>query len=114
MAKSKQSDEEDAPAIVAAMMAINPVATKAWLDIMSEGTRFVTNRLEQDIETQKALLQCKTPSELIEVQSAFFKAALEQYSSEATRLFQMMSKAGEDTIKDAKKGRKSKYDDVPL
>ncbi len=112
--KTESTEETQAPAMLAAMMAVNPVVTKDWLDIMSESTRFISDRLQKDLETQKALLKCKSPTELIEVQSEFFKTAMEQYAAEATRLFAMMTQAGEDTIEEAGKSRTSKYDDVPL
>jgi len=117
MGKTKKtcaSEDIGAPAMTAAMMAVNPVATKAWLDIMSESARFVTDRLQQDMNTQKAILACKNPAELLQVQSEFFKTAMEQYTNEATRLYKMMSKATEDTIEDARTGHSRGYDDVPL
>ena len=103
-----------APALTKAMMAINPVGTKAWLDIMSEGRRFMMERLQQDLETQKALLTCKTPMELLEVQSDFIKTAMEQYADEAMRLCKAMNEAREKTLEDARSGLSREYDDVPV
>lgn len=115
MGKSnKTSTATGAPAMTAAMMAVNPVATKAWLDVMSESAQFVTHRLQQDLDAQKAMLACKSPTELLQVQSEFFKTAMEQYTEEATRLYKMMSKASEDTIEGARSGHSRGYDDVPL
>lgn len=113
MAKSEKSDT-GAPAMAAAMMAVNPVATKAWMDIMSESTRFLTERLKQDLETQKAMLACKTPAELLQVQSQFLTSAIEHYSKETARLYKMMSTATETTLKDVQSGHARSYDDVPL
>ncbi len=117
MAKSKKTQdvpETGANAMVNAMMAMNPAAATAWLDILSESTRFVTDRLRQDMETQMAMLSCKSPAELMQVQSEFFSAAMEQYADETRRLLEMMSKAAEDTLKEAKTGHARSYDDVPL
>ncbi len=111
--KTKPGKDPGAAAM-AALMASSPAATKAWLDIFSESSRFVTDRLQHDMETQKALLACKTPAELLQVQSSFFKTAMEQYADEANRLFKMMSKATEDTLKEAQSGLSREYDDVPL
>ncbi len=86
------------------MMAINPVASKGWLDIMSESARFIADRLQQDLNAQKAMLACKTPAELLQVQSEFYKSAMEQYTEEYTRLYKMMSAATDDTLNDARSG----------
>jgi hypothetical protein len=62
MAKKKQPTVDtsaDVPAVMAAMMSVNPVLAKAWTDIMSESARFMTERLKTDLETQKALMACK-------------------------------------------------------
>ncbi|NNK79090.1 MAG: phasin family protein [Litoreibacter sp.] len=117
MGKSKKKEaaaDTGATAITATMMAANPAATKAWMDIVSESTQFVTDRLQQDLETQKAILDYKSPMELLQVQSEFFRTAMEQYTDEVTRLCKVMSKATEDTIKDARSGHSRGYDDVPL
>ena len=117
MGKSKKSEataDMGAPAVAATMMAVNPVATKAWMDIMSESTGFVMDRLQRDLDTQKAMMACKSPEELMQVQLEFIKTAMEQYSDEAARLFKMMSKAAEDAIEDVKTGHKRGYDDIPL
>lgn len=81
MAKSNQSKankDDGASAMAAAMMAVSPAVTRAWLEMMSDSARFLAERLQQDLETQKAMLACKTPTEFLQVQSEFFKTAMEQ------------------------------------
>ncbi|MDQ2090706.1 phasin family protein [Marimonas arenosa] len=112
--KTKTDADIATPAFASAMMAVSPVATKAWLDVLSESTRFVADRLQQDLDIQKAMLACKNPTELLQVQTEFFQKAIEQYTDEAKRLFEMMSKATEDTIKDVQSGHSREYNDVPL
>ena len=102
------------PESTAAMMAVNPIGTSAWMGIMAESQKFLTDRLKQDLDTQQAMLACKTPADVLQVQTEFFKTAMEQYSEEATRLFKMMSDAGQDVIEDVQTGHSRKYDDVPL
>ena len=117
MGKSKDKQAEldsSVAAMTSAIMAISPVATKAWMDIFFESTRFVADRLQQDVETQKAILACKSPAELLQVQSEFFESAMQQYADQTKRLFEMMSKATETTIKEAQSGHARGYDDVPL
>ena len=117
MAKPKKpavAEDVGADPMTAAMAAMNPVATSAWLDLVDEGARFFTQRLEQDLETQRELLACKNPAELIEVQSRFMKSAMEQYSEEAKRLLQMMSNATEEIAEDASADHSRSQDDVPV
>lgn len=114
-AKDKSSGEDTATSAMAATMtAINPVAAKAWQEIMSESTRFLSDRLKQDLETQSAILACKTPAELMEVQSAFFKTAMEQYSAYAFRMQKTLTSATTDAAKSVRASHSRGYDDVPL
>ena len=117
MAKKTQPPVDtsgDVPAMVGAMMAVNPVLTKAWTDILSESARFMTDRLKTDLETQKALMACTTPAELVEVQSAFLNTAVQQYADEAARIFEMTMKASQDVADDLQTGHSRGYDDVPV
>lgn len=112
--KAAPTKDMNTPAITAAMMAINPVASKGWLDIMSETGRFMMDRLQQDLKAQQAILACKTSAELMQVQSEFYTSAMEQYSKEFTRLCKMMSTATNDTLNDARSGHSRSYEDIPL
>ncbi|SIT03551.1 Phasin protein [Roseivivax lentus] len=102
------------PTLSAAIMAVNPAATKAWMDLMSESAQFVTTRLHEDIETQKALLACRTPADLLRLQSDYIQKAIQQYTQEAQRLSKRMSKATEDIATEMKTGHARRYDDIPL
>lgn len=99
----KPTPPESSPAL-AAMTALNPMAATVWQDIMTESVRFMTERLQKDMETQKAMLGCTSPTELMELQTKFLQDALEDYTQEATRMLKLMSRTG--TARD--------YDDVPL
>jgi hypothetical protein len=112
--KTKTDANTHAPATTEAMMAFNPFAAKVWPDIMSETARFLTDRLQQDMNTQKAMLACKSSVELLQVQTEFFKSAMEQYTSYAARLTTRMATTAEDTVKDARSSHSRSYDDVPL
>jgi exonuclease VII large subunit len=50
---------------------------------------FVADRIRQDIETQSELLGCRSLEDVREVQSKFFRRAMEQYSAEARRLMNL-------------------------
>ena len=109
----KTTAKPDTQALTSAMAAGNPAA-RMWLEIMTESTRFVSERLQNDLETQRAMLRCQSPADLVQVQSEFFRKAMEQYSSEAQRLFQIMTEATGDTVKDTKTSTKRGYDDIPV
>lgn len=95
----------DAADLASAMAAFNPMAPEAWQEIMTESARFVSDRLQQDLEAQRALLNCKTPVELLQVQTEFYQKAVAQYAEEAARMMKIMTKSP---------GAKRGYDDVPL
>ncbi len=113
-AKTSETTTPGIPEITASMMAGNPLMAKAWIEMMTESARFLSNRLQQDLETQKAMLACKTPAELVEVQSEFVRNAMADYSAEAQRMFRIMMGATEEAVDQAKTGTKRGYDDVPL
>ena len=112
--RTKSDANSGAPAMIAAIMAVNPIAAKAWPDIMSETASFLTERLQQDIDTQKAMLTCKSPAELLQVQAEFIRSAMEQYMDYATRLYTTMSAAAGDAGKGALSSHSRGYNDVPL
>lgn len=103
-----------APPMFAAMASVNPAFTKAWMDMMSESARFMMERLQADLETQQALLACRTPADIMEVQANFVNTAMQQYAQEAARLMDMTMKASTDIAKDASSGHSRGYDDVPV
>lgn len=117
MGKTKKDKAEtQAPAdnMTAAMMAMSPSAAKAWFDIMTECSRFMMERLEQDMETQRAFLNCKSPTELLQLQTRFYQTALQQYSDQTMRVLEMMSDAAGTSGIAPKSGSRRRYDDIPL
>lgn len=112
--KKSDAGKPDVSAFSAAMIAGHPATSKLWLDIMAESTRFVSERLQNDLETQKAMLRCQTPTELMQLQSEFFRKTVEQYTTEAHRVFEMMTGATQETVRQTRTGTKRGYDDVPL
>ena len=117
MSKSKRKQPElgfEIPAAAAAAIAINPIVAKAYVDLMSESARFMTERLQRDMDLQKEMLACKSPAALLDIQSRFFKETMAHYTEEASRYMQMISNASQDIVEDAKSGHSRGYDDVPL
>lgn len=65
----------------------------AWFervsDLGSEVMSFVAERIKQDVETQHALLRCKSLSEVQHVQAEFLQKAFDQYQAETGKLIEM-------------------------
>ena len=97
--KTKKPEETNAAA------ALNPMAATLWQDVLQESARFMTERLQKDLETQQAMLSCKSPAELLQLQADFYQSALADYTEETTRMLKLMSKAS---------GTSREYDDIPL
>jgi hypothetical protein len=112
MAATKKPKVTETPPQPHMMMAVNPELMKTFQEMMTEWGRFVTQRLEQDMGTQRAMLECTTPVDLMKVQTEFFQTAARQYSEETMRMMQMMFKAFRHAAPDH--GTARKYDDVPL
>ncbi|MDA0962119.1 MAG: phasin family protein [Proteobacteria bacterium] len=85
-----------------------------FAEIMTESMRFFTQRLQQDLETQQALLACTTPADLMRVQADFFGKAVEDYGTEAARMAELVTKAAGQPMAMVQTGQKRDYDDVPL
>jgi hypothetical protein len=59
--------------------------------VQHEIADFITERIRQDMETQQQFLRCRTLDDVRRVQTDFFKTAMDQYASEATRLLKLGS-----------------------
>ena len=103
-----------ATSMSAAMAAFNPIGIAGMLQIMNEGARFMTDRFKQDLELQQAMLRCTTPQDLINLQTEFVGHAVQQYTDEAGRLFEMTSKATEQYIAEATASHARAHNDVPV
>jgi len=101
--KQEASVEEAMPTMANPMMAVNPAVASAWIGVFAEGTRFLAHRLRKDLETQKAILQCKSATDLLEVQTRFYETAIQEYAAEVMRFSEMVMRAAEETAEDGTK-----------
>ncbi|MBE9636167.1 phasin family protein [Salipiger pacificus] len=62
------------------------------LDIGAELQSFTADRVRADVATQHKMLHCKSPAELIHIQSAFFQKASEDYRAHWGRLAELGGK----------------------
>lgn len=79
-----------------------PIAPAAWMtwfeniaDLGTEITSFVAERIKEDVQTQHAMLHCKSLSEIQHVQAEFLQKAFEQYQAETGKLIEMSSELAE-------------------
>lgn len=62
---------------------------EAMTEIGQEVLDFVSERVKEDMATQRALLSANSVSEFQKVQADFLRTAIEQYSQETSKLVQM-------------------------
>ena len=85
-----------------------------WYEIATESVRFATDRFQQNLETQKAVFGCKTPQDLLQLQLEYQRNAVEQYTSEATRIVEMISNSSAQSMGHVRRAYAHGYDDVPV
>ncbi|MGE5766247.1 MAG: phasin family protein [Bacteroidota bacterium] len=66
----------------------------SWGRLASESAGFVTRRWQQDLELVERIWACKTPLELLTLQSEFMQKALCDYMREAGKLADLETDAG--------------------
>jgi hypothetical protein len=86
---------------------MGPAGMEAFNATVTEMSDFVSRRLHKDIETQKALLTCKTVDEVQEVQSSAVREAFEDYREETERLSGIVRKFVEDSTRLPERSGKS-------
>jgi hypothetical protein len=112
--EQSERTENALSATVTAMTAFNPITSAAWLEIVTECAQFNLDRLQQVWDAQKSLLDCRSPADMLRLQTDFCRKAIEQYTNEADHLLGMMSKATAASIEEATSGRARRYDDIPV
>ena len=67
-----------------------------------EFVRFVGERLQEDVKTQHALMQCRDVGKLSEIQADFIKTAFDQYAAETGTMVEMSMKIVEESLANKK------------
>jgi hypothetical protein len=96
------------------LAALSSAGASAWFGIIAESGQFVARRLEEDLKAQKALMGCKTPAEVMQVQADYFRTAAEQYSEQTNRVLGILSGTMGESLVPSKSLFARRYDDVPL
>jgi hypothetical protein len=108
--KKAATAKKNAQAGAMTLFPFGSAVTQVWVEMMTEGTRFATDRMRTDLETQMAFLSCTSPGDVFKVQSEFVQKAVEDYSGFAQRMSGMMSTAADGASRVVSR----RYDDVPL
>lgn len=115
--KTAAADPNPISAALESMAALNPMhetALKAWFEMGAEALKFVSHRMEQDLQTQTAMLGCKCLEDVQKVQAAFYTKAIDDYNSGASRMMELMIAATSQGLGASIPSAKRSYDDVPL
>jgi hypothetical protein len=80
------------------LLQANAKAAEIWLESWSkladESATFMGRRWKRDVELLEKVWACRSPQELLQVQSEFFQKALVDYMKEAGKLADMETEAG--------------------
>lgn len=112
--QSKPTADRKLAAIAAVPATMAAQLSATWLkgisDLQSEMTRFVLDRLQQDLETQRKMLACRSLKDVQNVQTGFMHHAAGEYVVEMSKVFAMglqltdKSTHGGDTVATTTKG----------
>ena len=98
------------------LVSANAKAAEIWLEswtkLAGESAGFMTRRWQQDMDLIGRICACKSPAELLQLQSEFMQRALVDYMREATRLGDMETEAGLSEIEAVDKGLRQAAGDV--
>lgn len=89
------------PDAIDPLLAFKPLAPAVWMgtawfesmaELGNEITSFVAERIKEDVQTQRALLHCKTVPEVQHLQAKFLQKAFDQYQTETGKLIEITGK----------------------
>lgn len=90
------------PQAFESLLQANAKAAEIWLEswarLAGESASFASRRWKQDLDLLERLRGCKTPLELLQVQSAFVQKALVDYMRETGKIADLETEAGVSEI----------------
>ncbi len=113
--KTKKEEQASGPDFTAfpaqgfeSLVEANAKAAEIWLEswakLAGESANFVTRRWAQDMDLIEKICACKSPAELLKLQSEFMQRALVDYMKETTKLGDMETEAGVSEMEALDKG----------
>ena len=67
---------------------------ESWTRLADESSGFLSRRWKQDLDLMERIMGCKSPLELLQVQSEFMQRALVDYMKETGKVADMETEAG--------------------
>ena len=90
------------------LLQANAKAAEIWLEswgrLADESAGFLNKRWKQDLDLMERIWACKTPLELLQLQSEFMQRTLVDYMKETGKLADMETEAGVSEIEALDKG----------
>lgn len=86
------------------MTAMTRSSIEAMEDWNAELSRFVRDRLEQDLALQNEFSRCRTPTDFFGVYTSFMTRAMRDYAEEATKLQELSMEAASSVQQAAEAG----------
>ena len=83
-------------------------------DLVAENMQFATQFVQHTIETQTSMAACRTPADLMDLQSAYLRDAASACANQAARNLQLATGMAGPKKTKSKSPFKRGYDDVPL
>lgn len=71
----------------------NPAMLERMVEMQAEWSRFLTDRLQENLAIQSEFLGCTDPVEFREIQGRYLKTAFDQYCAEMGKLVRMQQSA---------------------
>lgn len=102
------------PGLAGMTTALNPIGAKVWVDLMTEYAQFMTDRLNSTTALQQEMMTCRSPADVLALQSAYWRETMEQCSAEVSRYTALLMSSYGALSQDAKDGHRRGYDDVPV
>jgi hypothetical protein len=87
---------------------------KAFFDMGLEGLKLASTGLKKCVETQRAMLACRTFEDFQKVQADFYSSAFDDYRTQMARMMSPVSAAPNQGLGGTVTTAKRNYDDVPL
>lgn len=117
MTKPSETKPNPMAAVMENMAALNPMQVgpfKAMFDASTEAMQFLSSRMEQNLEAQRAIMACKTFENIQTVQANYYTKALEDYRGATAKMMELLKSGTAGGANAAVSSTNRKYDDVPL
>ena len=89
-------------------------AVHSWADLLAEGMRFGVLQFQETLDLQKALLECRNPTDLLRAQMTYLQKTIDHFPAGMGGLTGAPFKAAMVQIEKSLAEHARRYDDVPV